>query len=174
MLLTVKEAMEKGYLILDHSKGSPAQVGYDLSVKEIREVESPGAIWRDKTDAPILGPPIEPEEDFVSGKYIYVLDPGVYDVTFWEGCSLPNNVTAKVVHRSSVNRNGGIVESALFDPGFSTKNIGTMLYLTFPLTIEVNSRLGQIYFFSHNEVENPYNGQWQGDKWREQGNPLNN
>lgn len=174
MLLTCEQALQAGLLILDESKGKAAQIGYDLSVKEIRAVEDAGAIWRDSTDAPILSPPLETEQDYVTGRQVWYLEPGVYDVTFWEGCKLADDTTGFISHRSSVNRNGGIIKSAVFDPGFHTTNIGTMLYTTFPLTIEVNARLAQIYFHKHESVKEGYNGQWQGDKWRERGNPANN
>lgn len=174
MLLTCYEAIEQGLLILDYTKGKPAQIGYDLSIKSIRALEGTGAIWTDMTDGPVLSDPIEPEEDFITGRNLWHLDSGVYDVTFWEGCALPEDVTGFIVQRSGVYRNGGLVTSPAFDPGFKTPNIGTVLYLSFPLRIEQNARLAQMYFFKHSKVKNPYNGQWQGDKWRDQGNPLNN
>lgn len=174
MRLTCEQAMKEGLLVLDNTKGSPAQVGYDLSVKEIRQVESAGAIFKTSTNAPILSPPLETEVDFVTGKEVYYLEPGVYDIVFWEGCNLPNDVTGKVVHRSGVNRNTGIIASAIFDPGFRTDNIGCMMYLFMNLTIEKNSRLAQITFDRHAPVDKPYDGQWQGDKWRDAGNPQFN
>lgn len=174
MRLTCEQAMERGLLVLDHSKGKPAQVGYDLSVKEIRQVEAGGAIFVDSTNAPILSPPLETEQDIVTGREVYYLEPGIYDITFWEGCKIPNNTTGVIVHRSGMYRNGAIIVSPIFDPGFYTDNIGCVLYLFTALTIEKNSRLAQITFDEHAPVDKPYDGQWQGDKWRESGNPSDN
>lgn len=174
MLLTCKQALEQGLLILDDSKGKPAQIGYDLSVKEIRLMLAAGTIWTGKTEPPELSAPLETEIDPLTGKEVYFLEPGTYDLTFWEGCALPNDVTGRIIHRSSVNRNGGLICSAIFDPGFKTANIGTVLMTSFPIFIEKNSRLAQIYFEKHEPVENPYDGQWQEDKWRSRPDPQLN
>lgn len=174
MLLTCKEAMEQGLLLLEHSKGSPAQIGYDLSVKEIRMMLSAGTIWTNKTEVPELSTEFPTEVDLVTGKEVYFLPPGTYDLVFWEGCNLPADVTGRVIHRSSVNRNGGIICSAIYDPGFSTAHIGVVLITTFDLVIEKNARLAQMYFEKHSPVENTYNGQFQNDSWRKRINPSNN
>ena len=174
MLLTCEQVLEKGLLLLDESKGKPAQIGYDLSVKEIRMMLAAGTIWCNKTEAPELGIPIETEIDVVTGKEVYYLEPGIYDLVFWEGCKIPDNATGKIIHRSSVNRNGGLICSAIFEPGFCTNNIGTVLSLSYPICIEKNARLAQIYFEEHAPVKDTYNGQWQGDQWREKINPQHN
>ena len=38
MILNAEQLMEQGLIKIDNAKGKPAQVGYDLSVKQINKV----------------------------------------------------------------------------------------------------------------------------------------
>lgn len=164
MLLNAQELLFHNLLELSESQGKPAQIGYDLSVKEIKRLAKPGGIFKDKTEPPLLeNLPLR-----YTTEYAYYLPQGVYDIMFHEGCKIPADKTGFIKHRSSLYRNGCMIVSPLFDPGFETANIGTVLYVMHPLGIyiEKDSRLGQMYFFSHSAVKEVYNGQWQNDKQR--------
>ena len=100
--------------------------------------------------------------DGVKGWLLY---DGVYDITFNEGCKIPENRVAFIKQRSSLYRNGAIINSPVFDPGFETANMGTILYVHETIFIEENARVAQIYFHECNGAE-LYNGQWQNDKQR--------
>jgi len=93
---------------------------------------------------------------------------GVYDITFNEGCKLPSNRVAFIKQRSSLYRNGAIINSPVFDPGFETEFMGTVMAVNVPIFVEEDARVAQIYFHTCGEVagENLYNGQWQQDKQR--------
>ena len=67
--------------------------------------------------------------------------------------------------RSSLYRNGAIINSPVFDPGFETQNMGTLLYVFEPIFIELDARVAQIYFHEC-ETADKYDGQWQNDKQR--------
>ena len=95
------------------------------------------------------------------------MDEGVYDITFNEGCKLPNNRVAFIKQRSSLYRNGTIINSPVFDPGFETEFMGTLMYVHETIFIEENARVAQIYFHECEAAE-LYDGQWQGDKQRTQ------
>lgn len=97
----------------------------------------------------------------------YILLPGTYEITFIEGCYIPANRRGFIVHRSSLFRNGGSINSAIFDAGFKTNQIGTMMVITEPIEIEYTARIGSFYVEDSNVVENLYNGQFQGDVQRE-------
>jgi deoxycytidine triphosphate deaminase len=94
------------------------------------------------------------------------LDPGVYDFVFAQGCKVPKDSWFEVIQRSSGSRNGLFIRSAIFDAGFQTEQIGTMVMVLVPIDIEVGARVAQIVAHNSNEVENQYNGQWQGDQQR--------
>ena len=93
------------------------------------------------------------------------LSPGTYDVMCNEGCNIPANRTAMVRQRSSLLRNGAIIASSIFDPGFKTANIGTVMIVTERIFIEKDARIAQMYFHENKEGE-LYDGQFQNDKQR--------
>ena len=159
-MLNAKENLEEGLIILDEAQGKPAQVGYDLSIKSISKLKGGGKILKDKTVVNEL------EEvaynGFDNGWWI---SPGTYDVMCNEGCNIPANRTAMVRQRSSLLRNGAIIASSIFDPGFKTDNIGTVMIVTERIFIEKNARIAQMYFHENNEGE-LYDGQFQNDKQR--------
>lgn len=171
-MLTAKEILDLNILILTETKGAPAQVGYDLSVKEIRKlsfsIQNPGVVYKDSTKNKTRLP-TGISLDLISlpaGRF-YSISPGVYELVFWEGCNLPLNCTGKIRQRSSLLRNGAVISSSIFDPGFSTKNIGTIMITSLPFFyIEEDSRLAQFYVQTNTPVEQGYDGQFQGDRQR--------
>lgn len=177
-MLNSKQIVEEGLLKLENSYGKPAQVGYDLSLKEVRQIgiqdrwdketstylpEKIGKILKDKTELTNYHPIGTFMLDGVEGWLLY---PGVYDITFHEGCKIPANRAAFIKQRSSLKRNGTSISSPVFDPGFETENMGTVMDVRETIFIEKDARVAQIYFHEVEPVEELYNGQWQGDKQR--------
>ena len=169
-MLNAKQIVDEGLLKLEHTKGKPAQVGYDLSLKQVNQVggmkglanERIGKVLKDKTELTNYTPYSLINLDGVNGWLLY---PGVYDITFNEGCKIPDNRVAFIKQRSSLYRNGAIINSPVFDPGFETEFMGTLMYVYETLFIEENARVAQIYFHECFNAE-MYNGQWQNDKQR--------
>jgi deoxycytidine triphosphate deaminase len=172
-MLNAKQIVDEGLLLLEHTKGKPAQVGYDLSLKALQKVGNSigngmyaqgniGKVLKDKTELTTYTPKDTIQLDGVEG---WLLHQGVYDITFNEGCNIPDNRVAFIKQRSSLYRNGAIINSPVFDPGFKTDNMGTLLYVFEPIFIEINARVAQIYFHECVSAE-MYDGQWQGDKQR--------
>jgi deoxycytidine triphosphate deaminase len=174
-MLNVKQIIEEGLLKLDETKGKPAQVGYDLSLKAVQKVGSSrviggtfnkdakiGKVLKDKTELTTYVPIESIKLDGAEGWLLYE---GVYDIIFWEGCNIPENRVAFIKQRSSLYRNGAIINSPVFDPGFKTDNMGTLLYVHETIFIEKDARVAQIYFHECEPAEK-YDGQWQNDKQR--------
>lgn len=172
-MLNAKQIITEGLLKLDETKGKPAQVGYDLSLKSVQKIGNRigynmfkegqiGKVLKDKT---VLTTYTPVDTINLEGNVGWLLHDGVYDITFWEGCKLPNNKVAFIKQRSSLYRNGAIINSPVFDPGFETDNMGTLMYVHEPLFIEKDARVAQIYFHECLPAE-MYNGQWQNDKQR--------
>ena len=175
-MLNAKQIVDEGLLLLEHTKGKPAQVGFDLSLKAVQRIgnslaNSPynvskggkiGKVLKDKTELTTYTPVDSINLDGVSGWLLYE---GVYDITFNEGCNIPDNRVAFIKQRSSLYRNGAIINSPVFDPGFKTENMGTLLYVHETIFIEQDARVAQIYFHECVSAE-MYNGQWQNDKQR--------
>ena len=148
-------------LFLDtKDKGKKAQVGYDLTLKSINKVNG-GAVMQDKTT-------IFPYDEIAptlndDGKFVYVIEPGTYSITFEQGCKLDNTHTAFIRHRSSVLRAGGIITSGVYDPGFEVDEMGAMLVATERIVLEKGARVAQIIMIENHEAE-LYDGQWQKEK----------
>lgn len=172
-MLNANQIVDEGLLLLEETKGKPAQVGYDLSLKSVQKVGNSlgngmyaqgniGKVLKDKTELTTYTFKDTINLDGVNG---WLLHSGVYDITFNEGCKIPDNRVAFIKQRSSLYRNGAIINSPVFDPGFETKNMGTLLYIFEPIFIEKDARVAQIYFHECNSAEK-YDGQWQNDKQR--------
>jgi dUTP pyrophosphatase len=174
-MLNVKQIVDEGLLLLETTQGKPAQVGYDLSLKAVQKIGNKiggaynlsnnskiGKVLKDKTELTTYTPLESINLDGVNGWLLYE---GVYDITFHEGCKIPDNRVAFIKQRSSLYRNGAIINSPVFDPGFETQNMGTLLYVYETIFIEKDARVAQIYFHECNTAEK-YNGQWQNDKQR--------
>ena len=157
MLLNAHEVTE---LLQTNGKGKKAQVGYDLTLKSVNEVNG-GVVTKDATT---VTPYTEvPKIINDGGKFMYNLQPGTYSITFEQGCKLEDTHTAMIRHRSSILRSGGIITSGIYDPGFEVDEMGAMLILTKPMVIEVGARVAQIIVFQNNPAD-LYDGQWMGEK----------
>lgn len=156
MLLTSKEIKEKS-ILLESEYSKYNQTGVDLSVKSFEKIIGGIVVNKNNTDTSNL----EYEFVILEDGY-YNLLPGAYAVEFNEGVTLPSNVTGKITTRSSLYRGGSHINSPLWDPGFSTINMGTTLIVEAPIKIEVNSRIAQMFFMYSEEVEELYDGQFQG------------
>jgi deoxycytidine triphosphate deaminase len=172
-MLNATQILDEGLLLLEHTQGKPSQVGYDITLKAVNKIGTKvggnlftegqiGKVLKDKT---VLTTYTAVDTKQVDGDEGWLLYEGVYDITFNEGCKIPDNRVAFIKQRSSLYRNGAIINSPVFDPGFETQNMGTLLYVQETIFIEKDARVAQIYFHECNGAE-LYNGQWQNDKQR--------
>jgi len=168
-MLNAQQILDEGLLKLEQTQGKAAQVGYDITLKQVNRVgfygEGPnriGKVLKDKTELTTYTPYPLMRVDGVNG---WLFQPGTYDITFNEGCKIPDNRVAFIKQRSSLWRNGALINSPVFDPGFETDFMGTIMLVTQPIFIEENARVAQIYFHECDSAEK-YDGQWQNDKQR--------
>ena len=171
-MLNAEQILEQELIKIEFSKGKPAQVGYDLSAKSINAIGKDqlikptiGMVLKDKTILNTYTPVSLTKIDNVEGWLLYS---GAYDITFHEGCKIDANRVGMIRQRSSLLRNGAIIASSIFDPGFETDNMGTIMIVTATIFIEQDARVGQMYFHECAVVaeENLYSGQFQNDKQR--------
>ena len=173
MMLNANQIIEKQLLKLEHSKGKAAQIGYDLSLREVNQIGNQrdlkgykiGKVLKDKTNLTNYTPIDIIKLDETTG---WLLHEGTYDITFNEGCNIPANYVGLIRQRSSLLRNGTVLHSSVFDPGFETEFMGTVMVVNEPIFIEEGARVAQIYFHECEEVNNSnlYSGQFQGDTQR--------
>jgi deoxycytidine triphosphate deaminase len=133
----------------------------DLNVIKIDKIGGCGFI--PKGDGKTILPTYTPMKPIDS---VWHLDSGAYNVEFEQGCNIPSYAMLLIRQRSSLLRNGGIISSSLWDGGFQTDSMGTVMILNNPIKIEVGARIATIYGHACEPIEKPYSGQWQKDSWR--------
>lgn len=169
MNLTGKQLVDQG-IITKADKECIQQHGVDLRLIRVSKMLGVGQVPNDfgKTklveyeEVPIIY--IKFKEAEHEGWH---LEPGAYNIEFSQGCVIPSDKMCLIRQRSSMLRNGTTLHSSVFDAGFKTDNIGTVMIVHHPIEIAYGARIAQIYAHNSNKVENLYNGQWQGDKQRE-------
>ncbi len=124
-MLNAKQIVDEGLLLLEHTHGKPAQVGYDLSLKAVQKIgtrigynifndNAIGKVLKNKTELTKYTPKSTIMLDGVEG---WILHEGVYDITFNEGCKIPENRVAFIKQRSSLYRNGAIINRVRLKEG---------------------------------------------------------
>lgn len=145
-------------LLQTNGHGAKAQVGFDLTLKAVKKVVG-GKVTIDKTEVntyldviPYMNP---------SGQMMFGLNAGVYSLTFDQGIKLDTKHTAFIYSRSSVLRCGAMITSGVYDPSFYVDNMGAIMFVYEPITIEKGARVAQVLVYENYEAE-PYQGQWNG------------
>lgn len=138
--------------------GKESPNGFDLSLKEIKQVNGKGEIDIFYTILPnySLIYPVNGEYDLTSG---------IYSITFNEGGEIPQNYCGIIKPRSSLVRSGACIFSGLYDTGFNCDNFGAMLYVLNPYGIKIKQGvlLAQLILMEAEQTFK-YDGQWQGKK----------
>lgn len=162
-MYNAKELVDKGIVTGPILEKNVQMHGVDLNLVAVKRVLGGGHI-------PLLGKTVLGSyEDVPVVDGMWKLDPGVYDITFAQGCKIPNDIMMLIRQRSSLLRNGTFLHSSVFDAGFETEQMGTVMTVQLPITIEEGARVAQIYSHQGTPVgeDRLYTGQWQGDKQRE-------
>jgi deoxycytidine triphosphate deaminase len=160
MLLTAKQILDQG-IVIPSPYSKPAQVGIDLSLASVHHCSMGSVVFQDRTHIDPVGFQ-EVGTQLVEGKECWVLDSGTYAITFNEGCKIPANAAAFIIHRSSLYRTGTSITSPVWDPGFETEKMGTVMIVNVKLTVEKNARVAQMFVHTTDEAAELYQGQWQG------------
>lgn len=142
----------------------PAQVGVDITVKEIAAITYMSALHR---DGKIELAPYKPVDPYCSSLNpevaFWELQPGAYAVEFDQGLTkLSPTENATIVQRSSLNRAGVQVVGSVYDPGFETPNLGATMYVHVPFRLYQHARIAQLLIDNNEPVDNLYDGRWQG------------
>ena len=170
MNLTGKQLVEMGIITNVTNPECIQQHGVDLELIRVqRIVADPNGVVP-RVGKTVLAKREEVEStnagELGSGEVGWYLEPGAYDITLTQGCKVPADKMLLIRQRSSLLRNGTILHSSVFDAGFETDKIGTVMIVHVPIFIHYGARVAQIYAHNSNEVDNLYNGQWQHDQQR--------
>jgi len=156
-MLNGKEMIERGIITGPIEEENISQHGIDLNLIKVERLICVGTIPRKgKTRLPEYIE-VKPIDGF------WQLKPGVYNIVFAQGCNVPSDQMLLIRQRSSLLRCGGSLHSSVFDAGFSTELLGSVMVLHHPIDIEVGSRIAQIYNHECTRVEKLYDGQFQRD-----------
>lgn len=137
-----------------------AQIGVDLTVNNILRIRGATVIPREGPT--MLGGYGEVKWSLGVEGTIY-LEPGVaYGVEFDQGLlELSSEESAFIIQRSSLNRSGVQLQGSVYDPGFSSDNLGATIYVHVPIVIERHARLAQLLITTNEAVAQLYSGQFQ-------------
>ncbi len=163
MVFTGNQVME--YLKDPLNLAKVQQHGVDLTVLEIRKLvpgkpgtRVPGIYLTESVNAETA--PLE----FVEGSSVWSIHPGIYMIYFDQGCKIPLDAKANVVHRSSLARAGATLSSSEYDPGFETANIGAVLTVWSHIALEQHCRVAQIIYSGLNGEAAAYEGRYMHER----------
>ena len=143
------------------TKTQTQMCGIELTLNRVERFTSAGAVAFDNSERKL--PQTEPI-DFDPSGWID-LTPGSYLVTFNEIVSIPKDVAALARARSTLQRCGASLETALWDPGYRGRSQSLLVvYNPQGLRLKKNARLMQLVFMRlEKEAEKVYSGKYQGE-----------
>ena len=135
--------------------------GFDLSLAEVHRHRGRGtiAISNSERVLPELEAVLPDAEGFLE------LDPGIYHITYREIVSLPKNVMAFGRPRSSLNRSGVTIHTAVWDAGYSGRSTSLLSVLNPEgFRVQIGARVLQLVFVGlAQEAHEGYDGVYQGE-----------
>lgn len=148
----IKNKLISSYVDINIQK---QQAGIDLTVREVYKIVSAGKIDFDNAERVIASSqPLKFENDWV------FLESGVYKVVFNEYVKIPLDTVAICLPRSTLVRNGCLLGTALWDPGYEGRS-EVLLNVANPhgLYLKKNSRIAQLIFIkTERPVKQGYSG----------------
>jgi dUTP pyrophosphatase len=138
--------------------------GFDLTLSEVRRHRGRGTIGisNETRILPDLDPLAPDGDGFLD------LDPGIYYVMYNEVVSLPNNVMAFGRPRSSLNRSGVTIHTAVWDAGYSGRSTSLLSVLNpAGFRVQIGARVLQLVFVGLAQTaQRGYQGIYQGENVR--------
>ncbi len=149
----INRGMIRDYIDLD-TQLQPA--GFDITVGKVFSFEGVGTL--DFSNKKRTLPHIY---ELKFNDYI-ILKPGVYIATPNEYVSIPKELAAILLPRSSSLSCGMEVHTALWDPGYKGRG---RIYVSVNKEIKIykNARIAQLVFFTVKEPEREYDGDYNGE-----------
>lgn len=151
-----------GFLVASWVKGyqrdAVQPAGVDLSVSEVRVLDSPGLLGAEERRIP-RGRVLEPTGG------AWRLGPGAYRVRFREVVEIPVTGVGFCYPRSSLLRMGALLACAVWDPGYRGRG-EALLYVVNPygVVLEPGARVAQLVIARvYPEPREVYRGQYQGE-----------
>ncbi|TET68828.1 MAG: deoxyuridine 5'-triphosphate nucleotidohydrolase [Dehalococcoidia bacterium] len=132
--------------------------GVDLTLREVALLQSPGRIA--VADSQRLVSDLAPL--VFDGMGFIDLMPGAYSITYNEIVHLPKNIMALATPRSSLLRCGVMVNTAVWDAGYSGRSQSLMVvYNPHGFRLQRNARIVQLVFLRLTQKTEGYRGAYQ-------------
>ncbi|MFC1915625.1 deoxyuridine 5'-triphosphate nucleotidohydrolase [Chloroflexota bacterium] len=134
--------------------------GVDLTLREVALLQSAGkiAVMDSQRLVSDLAPLVFDGLGFID------LMPGAYVITFNEIVHLPKNIMALATPRSSLLRCGVMVNTAVWDAGYSGRSQSLMVvYNPHGFRLQRNARVAQLVFLRLTQETKGYQGNYQGE-----------
>ena len=134
--------------------------GVDLTLREVALLQSSGKIAVEDSQRLVsdLAPLVFDGLDFIE------LMAGIYIITYNEIVHLPRNIIALAAPRSSLLRCGVMVNTAVWDAGYSGRSQSLMIvYNPQGFRLQRNARIVQLVFLKMTQETEGYHGAYQGE-----------
>jgi dUTP pyrophosphatase len=134
--------------------------GVDLTLREVALLQSPGRIGVSNSQRLVsdLSPLVFDGLGFID------LMPGAYVITYNEIVHLPGDIMALATPRSSLLRCGVMVNTAVWDAGYSGRSQSLMVvYNSQGFRLQKNARIVQLIFLKLTKETEGYQGAYQGE-----------
>lgn len=128
--------------------------GVDLTVEAVFEQSTPGHIGQS-------GKEIGERERLDADDGVFHLQPGGYILRYSERISIPEGHVGFVYPRSSLMRNSGMLNTAVWDAGYEGRGEG-LLQLHHEITLEQGARVAQLVL-AEADHKGTYDGSYQGE-----------
>lgn len=157
---------KSGAFVAEHlGDVDPEQIqpnGVDLRLGAVLELTGSGQITRSgKTISD--REPLDTETLTGDGdRQGYTLDTGGYVLEYAEAVTIPEGHVGFVLPRSSLMRNGAMLNTAVWDAGYSGRGEG-LLQVHNPVSLERGARVAQLVLAAADH-EDRYDGEYQGER----------
>lgn len=159
-----------GAFVADHLEDLDAEQvqpnGVDLRLDTVLEPVSVGSITRDGTEIadrePLTAVELPADSGDAAERTGYRLEPGGYILQYADPISIPEDHVGFVLPRSSLMRNGAMLNTAVWDAGYSGRGEG-LLQVHNDLTLERGARVAQLVLAAADH-EDTYDGSYQGER----------
>jgi len=130
--------------------------GFDLTLQNIERVTGHGTISASGKVLPIL------EKIPIKSDNTWILDKGVYIITFNEVLKFPKGIAGISIQRSSVIRCGAMINVSLWDSGYEGRGQNLLVvHSKYGLTLQKNVRIVQVQFIKIMGKNYMYRGNYQ-------------
>ena len=135
--------------------------GFDLRIDSVARHVGAGTVAIDNAHRVL--PELEAIAPDANG--FFDLTPGVYHITYFETVRIPANLMALGRARSSLQRSGATIHTAVWDAGYHGRSTSLLSVLNPDgFRVERGARVMQLVFFGlANETANTYQGRYQGE-----------